>query len=177
MGIRRFISALALLAALAACTGERPDPAALRDPCDLITDDLLARLAPGSDRVPNANIGDTSGSRECSVDLTSGNRALRGDLAVEVSADGAGMYDEKWRSGRCGELGATPAADGPGDTSCFAVSPWDGGETRIDGWAWVGDDYAARVAYQVVQPKTLPAGAEQHLRGLLAAATDSLPTG
>jgi hypothetical protein len=170
-------TACALTVALVACSGERPDPVALRDPCGLITDDLLARLAPGSERVPEANIGDRSGSRACNVDLTSGSGGLRGDLGIEVSVDGAEMYDEKWRADRCAEFGATPAADGPGDTSCFAVTAWDGSETRIDGWAWVGDDHAAKVGYQLVQPQTLPAGAEQDLRALLASATESLPTG
>jgi hypothetical protein len=177
MGTRRFIAAMTLVAFAAACSGDRPDPAALRDPCALITDDLLARLAPGSERTPNANIGDTSGSRACEVDLTSGTGGLRGDLLVEVTADGGDMYDEKWQSGRCADFGATASADGPGDISCFAVTPWDGGESRIDGWAWVSDDYSARVAYQLVQPQTLAATAEPDLRALLAAATDSLPTG
>ncbi len=177
MGIRRFIAVLTLVAASAACSGGSPDPVALRDPCALITDDLLARLAPGSERTPDANIGDANGTRACNVDLTSGSGSLRGDLVIEVSADGADMYGEKWRSDRCAEFGATASADGPGDTSCFAVTPWDGGQTRIDGWAWVSDDYAARVGYQMVQPQTLPANAEPDLRALLAAATDALPTG
>lgn len=177
MGTRRCIAALTLVAALTACSGGRPDPAALRDPCALITDDLLARLAPGSERIPDANIGDRSGSRGCDVDLTSGSGAFRGDLRVEVSVDGVDMFDDKWRSDRCAEFAAAPGADGPGDISCLAVTPWDGGQTRIDGWAWVGDDHATKVAYQMVQPQTLPAGAEQDLRALLAAATDSLPTG
>jgi hypothetical protein len=177
MGIRRFVAAVALLASVAACSGDRPDPAALPDPCGLITDDVLARIAPGSERTPDANVGDQDGRRSCEVDLTSGTGSLRGDLAVEVEADGSDSYDEKWQSDRCAQFGATPSAEGPGDISCVTVSPWDGSQTRIDGWAWVGDDYAARVAYQMVQPQTLPAGTEQDLRALLAAAVDALPTG
>jgi hypothetical protein len=53
--------------------------------------------------------------------------------------------------------------------------PRDGAQARIDGWAWVGDDYEVNVVYQLVEPQIFPASAEQDLRALLAAAVDSLP--
>ncbi|WFE39067.1 hypothetical protein [Micromonospora sp. WMMD998] len=164
----------ALLATAGCATDETAQPDELRDPCALLPTDLLARLAPGAQPTASSNLGDRSGSRECAVDLTSGT-AMRGDLAVTVAVDAGGMYDETWRRDRCARIGADQSGAGPGDNSCVAVKPWDGGETRFDGWAWRGDHYEVRVAYQVVKPETLPAGAEADLRGVLASAVDSLP--
>ncbi|MET9298538.1 hypothetical protein [Micromonospora aurantiaca (nom. illeg.)] len=130
--------------------------------------------SPGAQPSASANLGDRSGSKECAVDLTSGT-SMRGDLVVTVAVDTDGRYDAKWRRDRCDRIAAEPSDAGPGDTSCTAVRPWDGGETRFDGWAWRGDHYEVRVAYQVVKPQTLPAGAEADLRGVLASAVDSLP--
>ncbi|MFI2713180.1 hypothetical protein ACH495_23955 [Micromonospora sp. NPDC018662] len=164
----------ALLAAAGCATDGTATPDELRDPCALLPADLLARLAPGASPSASANLGDRSGSRECAVDLTSGT-AMRGDLVVTVAVDAEGMYDDRWRRDRCARIAADPTGTGPGDISCVAVHPWDGGETRLDGWAWRGDHYQVHVAYQVVEPRTLPTGAEADLRGVLAAAVDSLP--
>ncbi|GHJ13190.1 MULTISPECIES: hypothetical protein [unclassified Micromonospora] len=164
----------ALLAVAGCGTDETATPDELRDPCALLPADLLTRLAPGASPSASANLGDRSGSRECAVDLTSGT-TMRGDLVVTVAVDAEGMYDDRWRRDRCARIGSDLTGGGPGDNSCVAVRPWDGGETRFDGWAWRGDRYEVRVAYQVVEPKTLPAGAEADLRGVLAAAIDSLP--
>lgn len=164
-----------LLATLAGCADEPAEPAALGNPCGLISDEMLARIAPGSTREPSESGSGASGSKECAVDLTSGDGSLRGDLAVRVGVDGYDSFDEAWRTGRCDRIGATATADGPGDVSCLVVKPYADGEARIDGWAWVGDDYEAQVAYQLVDPQTLPPSAEQDLRDLLAAAVDSLP--
>ncbi|MEV0460639.1 hypothetical protein [Catellatospora methionotrophica] len=164
-----------LLAALAGCADEPADPAALGDPCGLISDEMLARIAPGSTREPSQSGSGTSGSKQCAVDLTSGDGSLRGDLAVRVGVDGHDSFDEAWRIGRCDRIEARVTTDGPGDVSCMVVKPYANGEARIDGWAWVGDDYEAQVAYQLVDPQTLPPSAERDLRNLLAAAVDSLP--
>ena len=107
--------------------------------------------SPGAQPSASANLGDRSGSKECAVDLTSGT-SMRGDLVVTVAVDTDGRYDAKWRRDRCDRIAAEPSDAGPGDTSCTAVRPWDGGETRFDGWAWRGDHYEVRVAYQVVKP-------------------------
>ncbi|MCO1616468.1 MULTISPECIES: hypothetical protein [Micromonospora] len=166
---------IGVLLASAGCTAdETASPGELRDPCALLPADLLARLAPGAQPTASANLGDRSGSKECAVDLTSGT-AMRGDLVVTVATDAEGRYDATWRRDRCDRIAAEPSDAGPGDTSCTAVRPWDGGETRFDGWAWRGDHYEVRVAYQVVKPETLPAGAEADLRGVLASAVDALP--
>ncbi|MFG1676771.1 hypothetical protein [Micromonospora sp. NPDC049282] len=164
----------ALLATVGCAADETAPPDELRDPCALLPADLLTRLAPGAQPTASANLGDLSGARECAVDLTSGT-SMRGDLLVTVAVDADGMYDEKWRRDRCARIATDPSGDGPGDNSCVAVKPWDGGETRFDGWAWRGDHYEVRVAYQVVKPEKLPAGAEADLRGVLASAVDSLP--
>ncbi|MFI7214695.1 hypothetical protein ACIBP4_26735 [Micromonospora maritima] len=165
----------ALVMATSGCSAdENVQPDQLRDPCALLPADLLGRLAPGARPSASANLGDRSGSRECAVDLTSGT-SMRGDLVVTVSVDAEGMYDEAWRQDRCARITAEQTTAGPGDTSCAAVRPWDGGETRFDAWAWRGDRYQVRVAYQVVQPQTLPAGAESDLREVLDQAVRSLP--
>ncbi|WBB72151.1 hypothetical protein O7602_20830 [Micromonospora sp. WMMD1128] len=164
----------ALLATAGCAADETAQPDELRDPCALLPTDLLARLAPGAQPSAAANLGDRSGSRECAVDLTSGT-SMRGDLAVTVAVDAGGMYDDRWRRDRCARIATDLTDAGPGDASCVAVKAWDGGETRFDGWAWRGDHYEVRVAYQVVKPQTLPAGAEADLRGVLASAVDSLP--
>jgi hypothetical protein len=164
-----------LLFASAGCADGPAKPAALTDPCLLITDELLSRLAPGSVRETVSNLDNDSGSMRCTVDLTSGPASMRGDLEVSVAIDGNDGYDDRWRSDSCGRVGGKPTSDGPGDTSCLIVTPWDGGESRIDGWAWIGDDYEANVVYQLVEPQDLPSTAEQDLRALLAAAVDSLP--
>lgn len=175
---RTLLAAVVAVMSLSGCAGAPggpAEPSELRDPCALITDELLARLAPGAPRVPTSNLGEISGSMMCEVDLESGTGPMRGDLAVAVAVDGVDMYDDTWRAGRCAEIGSGPSTDGPGDLSCVAVTPWTGTQTRIDGYAWIGDDFQARVAYQLAEPSALPAGAENDLRGLLAAAVDSLP--
>ena len=145
-------------------------PQPVDDPCPLITQQVLDRLAPDGVRVPS---GDAS-NRSCSVDL-SGSSPLRGDLLVEVSSSPAPGYDTTWRTARCREIGSQPSADGPGDTACLVVTPFDGAQSHVDGWAWVGTTYQAHVGYQLVEPPTLPATAEQDLRDLLAGAVASLP--
>ncbi|SCG76693.1 hypothetical protein [Micromonospora humi] len=164
----------ALLATAGCAADDTAPPDELRDPCALLPADLLTRLAPGARPSASANLGDRSGTRECAVDLTSGT-SMRGDLAVTVAVDADGMYDETWRRDRCSRIATDPTGEGPGDSSCVAVTPWDGGETRFDGYAWRGEHYEVRVAYQVVKPEKLPAGAEADLRGVLASAVDSLP--
>jgi hypothetical protein len=164
-----------LLFASAGCAGRPAKPTELTDPCLLITDDLLSRLAPGSVRETISNLDNDSGTLRCTVDLTSGPAAMRGDLEVSVAVDGHDGYNDGWRSQSCGRVGGKPTSDGPGDTSCLIVTPWDGGESRIDGWAWIGDDYEAYVVYQLVEPQTLPSTAEQDLKALLVAAVDALP--
>jgi len=170
------LAGLLVIAVATGCLGGGPaKPRDLRDPCSLIADDVRQRLAPGAPRVPAEYLGDISGRKECQVDLESGSSSLRGDLLVSVAVDGVDMYDADWRSGQCAKLKAEPSAAGPGDQSCIVVKPWADGEARIDGLAWIGDDYEARVGYQLVEPHTFPAGAEQDLRNLLAAAVDTLP--
>ncbi len=162
---------------LTGCTGEEePEPAAsLNDPCGLISDDVLERLAPGAVlSIPETAGSESSGSKRCHIDLTTQTTTMRGDFGVDVSVN-EGLYDDDWKSEKCSERGADPGSDGPGDVSCAPVTKWDGGETRFDGWAWVGDDYEAYVYYQLVDPETMPSGAEQDLRDLLEAAVDSLP--
>jgi hypothetical protein len=141
----------------------------------LITAEMQQRLAPGAKLVPEENTGGDSGSKQCTIDLESGSSSMRGDLLLAVSVDGTGMYDEEWRSNQCEKIESQPAADGPGDYSCVKVAPWADGEARIDGHAWVKDDYEVRVGYQLVEPRELPAGAEKDMRDLLAAAVDALP--
>ncbi|WP_326564216.1 hypothetical protein [Micromonospora peucetia] len=152
-------------------------PAALRDPCELINDEVLDRLAPGSARKPRAQLGDISGSRACDVDLTAGTASMRGDLEITVAVDGSEMYDDGWRAKQCAKIGAKLTSSGPGDASCLVTTPWTGGQARIDGRAWVGGDYEVSVTYQLVAPRSFPPGAEQDLRDLLAAGVDSLPVG
>ena len=166
---------LMLVAALAGCS-EPAAPTELSDPCPLITDQMRQRLAPGAELVPEENTGGVSGSKQCTIDLQSGSSTMRGDLLLAVSVDGTGMYDEKWRSDQCAKIESTPTTDGPGDHSCVKVKPWADGEARIDGSAWVGDDYEVRVGYQLVEPRELPAGAEKDMRDLLEAAVNALPT-
>ncbi|MEQ4301935.1 hypothetical protein ABNF97_11190 [Plantactinospora sp. B6F1] len=167
-----------LVVGLVGCGGPKAPapPSELRDPCELITDDMLARLAPGSTSMPSSQLSEFSGTRRCAVDLTSGTGGMRGDIGITVAMDGTESYDEAWRAERCARIGGEPTKDGPGDHSCFVVKPYQDGEARFDGWAWVGADFEVHVAYQLVKPETFPSGAEQDLRDLLAAAVDSLPT-
>ncbi|RFS45592.1 hypothetical protein [Micromonospora craniellae] len=73
-----------------------------------------------------------------------------------------------------GKFNGTPSTDGVGDVSCFVVRPSSSGaEARIDGLAWIGDEYEVRVACQLMKPPQLPAGAEQDLRAMLAAGIDA----
>ena len=164
-------SLLVLLAlAIAGCgSGATPEPQPVDDPCPLLTQQVLDRLAPGGVRVPSGG----PSARSCHVDLT-GSTSLRGDLVVEVSA---GAYDPAWRVARCQEIRAQRSPDGPGDAACVAVAPFDGAQSRVDGYAWVGPTHQAHVEYQLVDPPDLPATAEQDLRDLLAAAVASLPAG
>jgi hypothetical protein len=168
-----------VLLVVTGCSGDLSGPPAkpsqLADPCALVTDELLAKLAAGSPRVPSETLGRISGSKSCEVNLEDGTSGRRGDLAVSVSVDGTDTYDDGWRNNRCGRIQSDPSEDGPGDVSCLKVQPWDGGQSRIDGWAWIGDDFQAHVAYQLVEPKELPAGADDDMRTLLAAAVESLP--
>jgi hypothetical protein len=163
-----------MVAALAGCATPAA-PTELSDPCPLITEEMLQRLAPGAERVSEEGTGGKSGRKECTVDLESGSSSMRGDLYLVVSVDGVDMYDDKWRSGQCAKIGAKPTTAGPGDYSCFTLKPWADGEARIDGSAWVGDDYEVRVGYQLVEPRELPEGAEKDARDLLAAAVNALP--
>lgn len=166
-----------LTVGVAGCGSGPAAPAALPDPCELITGEVLDRLAPGSKREPREQLGDGSGSKSCDVDLTAGTGSLRGDLEVTVAVDGNESYDGGWQARQCAEIGAKPTSTGPGDASCLVISPWANGEARIDGRAWVDGDYEVRVTYQLVEPRNFPPGAEQDLRNLLAAAVDSLPVG
>ena len=169
--------ALVLALAVAGCSNQDRPSTVLQDPCALVTDRVLQQLAPGTERVSTANSGDISASKECSVDLESDSSSMRGDLTVTVAVDGTSSYDESWRAERCGGIDAEPSSDGPGDSSCLQVSPWDGSQARVDGWAWVGDDYEAYVVYQLVEPTTLPASAADDLRRVLDEAVASLPPG
>ncbi|MFJ8579352.1 hypothetical protein [Micromonospora sp. NPDC093277] len=177
----RFASTLAtclLGLGLAACSDDTVELGQLPDPCPLITDDMLTRLAPGSAREPDRDITSHGATLACSVDLNAAD-GFRGDLRVTVIAESLSdynpSYSEKTQTEECDGIGAPLSQDGPGDRSCFAVRQWDGSQSRIDGWAFVGDHYAARVAYQLQEPQQFPAGAEQDLRGLLGAAAASLP--
>jgi len=155
--------------------GDPAEPSQLADPCALVTDDLLAKLSAGSPRAPSEILGEVSGSKSCEVNLEDGTSGMRGDLVVSVAVDGTDTYDDGWRNNRCGRIQADPSEDGPGDVSCLMVQAWDGGQSRVDGYAWMGDDFEARVAYQLVEPQELPAGTEDDMRALLAAAVESLP--
>lgn len=163
--------ALALVAA--GCgSDDTSDPQPVDDPCPLITQQVLDRLAPNGVRVPSGVASD----RSCSVDLTTSS-SLRGDLVVEVSSSTRPTYGTSQRTTRCSEIGSQPTADGPGDSSCVVVKPFDGSQSRVDGYAWVGSTYQAHVEYQLIDPPTLPLTAEQDLRDLLARAVASLPAG
>ncbi|MDG4788276.1 hypothetical protein O7626_20430 [Micromonospora sp. WMMD1102] len=168
-----------LVAGLTACGGPKAPapPSELPDPCALISEDLLARLAPGSKPELSSHLGEFSGTRTCAVDLTSGTGGLRGDIGFTIAMDGTESYDEAWRAKQCARGGVQPTRDGPGDHSCFAVRPYQDGEARIDGWAWVGADFEVYVAYQLIRPETFPPGAEEDFRDLLAAGVAALPTG
>lgn len=177
-GVRARLAACLLASGLAGCV-LRDRPAPLRefpDPCLLVTDEVLERLAPGAQRVPQARafaMG-SGGSKRCDVRLETGTSSMRGDLKLEVTARKEG-YTAAWREEQCAGIRAEPGPAGPGDVSCVAVRAWDGSQTRVDGSAWVGKDYEVQVAYQLVEPQALPAGAEQELRHLLEAAVASLP--
>ncbi|MBG0569339.1 hypothetical protein [Actinoplanes aureus] len=166
-----------LTVALAGCAEERGKPAELSDPGALITDDILERLAPGAVRVPEESLGAISGLKRCSVDLESDSSSMRGDLVLTVSVGGVDMYGPAWQKEQCASVNAQPAADGPGDRSCVRVRPWSDGEARVDALAWLGNDYQARVGYQVVRPRQLPPSAEQDVRVLLEAAVNVLASG
>jgi len=155
--------------------GAPAKPLQLADPCALVTDELLAKLSTGSPRSSSEVLGEVSGSKSCEVNLEDGTSGMRGDLVVSVAVDGTDTYDDGWRNNRCGRIQADPSEDGPGDVSCLNTRPWDGGQSRVDGYAWIGDDFEARVAYQLVEPQELPAGTEDDMRALLAAAVESLP--
>ncbi|MFY1693467.1 hypothetical protein [Plantactinospora sp. WMMB782] len=167
-----------LVVGLAGCGGPKaPAPSSeLPDPCALIGDDLLARLAPGSKPEAWSHLSEFSGTRTCTVDLTSGTGGMSGDIGFTIAMDGTETYDEAWRARRCAKGGAAPTKEGPGDHSCFVVRPYQDGEARIDGWAWVGADFEVYVAYQLIKPETFPPGAEQDFRELLAAGVAALPT-
>lgn len=139
----------------------------------MITDEMLQRLAPGAHREHQDSLFDRTGSKMCAVDLTSGT-AFRGDLEVTYAVDGTGIFDAKWQSQQCAYFKGRPSAAGPGDVSCFVVRQWSDGQARLDGQAWIGDDYQVKVAYQLVEPMQFPAGAERDLRALLAAGIDAL---
>ncbi|WP_213454401.1 hypothetical protein [Rhizomonospora bruguierae] len=144
----------------------------------MITDDMLARLAPGAAREPDRDVSSHGATLGCGVDLNAAD-GFRGDLNVKVIAESSSSYNpsynEKTQTEECDGIGAPLSQDGPGDRSCFVVHPWDGSQSRIDGWAFVGGHYAAKVAYQLQEPQQFPAGAEQDLRDLLDAAAASLP--
>lgn len=146
-------------------------PAQLPDPCAMISDDVMQRLAPGSTREPVESVGGDSGYRQCQVDLTAG--SFSGDLGLELKV-GDGFFDKTWRKARCARIGGTPSDAGPGDTSCVVVTPWKDGEGRFDAYAWIDDDYEVWVVYQMIEPEEFPAGAEQDLRALLAAGIDAI---
>ncbi|MBF9132654.1 hypothetical protein I0C86_27410 [Plantactinospora sp. S1510] len=172
------LAAGVLLVGLAGCAGSKPAaPAELQDPCVLVTDEMLGRLAPGSKRESSfQKYGESSGSKQCAIDLNSETGPFSGDIAIKVEVTDFDSFDARWRADRCADVGAKPTSDGPGDHSCLVVRPWKDGEARVDGWAWVGDNYEVYVAYQLVEPQTFPTGAEQDMRDLLAAGVDSLPT-
>lgn len=174
--MRLCVSGILLLATLAGCATGPAAPAELHDPCPLITDDMLQRLAAGAPREPEELLGSISGRKECNVNLESGTSSLRGDLALVLSVDGVDIHDDKWQTSQCAKFNAKPTTDGPGDRSCLTVQAWADGEARIDGLAWIDDDYEVRVEYQVVEPHELPVGAEQDLRALLEAGVNALPT-
>ncbi|CAN5788673.1 hypothetical protein BH10ACT1_BH10ACT1_16590 [soil metagenome] len=162
---------------LAACSDDGDDgpSLALQDPCTLITDDVLARLAPDGERVPTRSMGDHSGSLECAVDLTSTPSDQRGDLGVDVTADGS-RFDDAWQAERCQDIDAEVTSSGPGDTSCTSVRPFDGSQARFDGYAWSERGYQVHVQYQLVEPQVLPATAEADVRVVLAAGVAALPS-
>src|SRR5687768_17607156 len=182
--LTRTLVAIGILASVVtACTGhDEPDnpaaPASLSDPCLLITDELLERLIPGGIRAPTEHLGTISGHKQCDVDMAtpSGTVPVRASLAIQVAIDGVDPYDEAWRSKFRDAIEAEPTPDGPGDVACWRAAGRDGGETRIDGWAWVGDDYQAWVLYRLFEPQKLPTDAERLIRALLAAAANSLPS-
>ncbi|QXC62424.1 hypothetical protein KSP35_06380 [Aquihabitans sp. G128] len=148
----------------------------LADPCSLVSQPTLDRLAPGATKEPSASSGGRSKELSCAVDLTASPDGFRGDLALDVAVDGGGQYDAAWRKRRCADIGAVPEEAAPGHRSCVVVQPFDGLESRIDAYAWVDDAYEVHVAYQLVEPKDLPASAEADVRALLAAGLASLPT-
>ena len=108
---------------LAGCSGSDVEPADLRDPCPLITDDLLARLAPGAEREAGQSLGSQSGTKECNVDLTAGD-GFRGDLTVKVMADSSGSAETQ--AAQCARIGAPIGPDGPGARPCCRARPGAG---------------------------------------------------
>ncbi len=179
----RAVGLVLVAAALAACTsgaGE-PDagPPSVVDACVLLTPAVLEQLGPpGAVKQPFDSAGPSSAISSCNVDLAGdGTGDLSGDLSVALGVDRDGMYDEEWRAERCAQAGVRPSADGPGDASCLVVFPSDGLESRVDGWAWVGDGAEAYVGYQLIEPGVLPATAEADLRALLESAVEALPVG
>lgn len=174
--VQALVAAGVLSCCVTGCADDDQDAAPVSDPCPLISDAVLERLAPGAERTPVPEGAGVAGpSRRCEVSLESGTGSRRGDLTVTVSAAANELYDAAWRQEHCGKHEVKPARGGPGDFSCVAVTPFDGVETRVDGYAWVGD-YEAKVAYQLLEPQQLPARAEKDMRDLLAAAVNSLPS-
>lgn len=179
------LGATVLLTALATGCGLLGDEEAtpstdLGDPCALLSDPLLDRLAPDAEP-PEASeiLPETSGSGylSCAVDLTTAPAGgFRGDLGIQVRVDSGATFDEDWQVEHCAEVGADVTTEGPGDTGCIAVQRNDGLESRVDAWAWVGSDYEVSVGYQLIFPEELPPSAEEDVRNLLGAAVDQLPT-
>lgn len=179
---RRTATALLVVGALAATVGacargaDEPDlPETLPDACALLSPEVLARLAPAQAEPVSTGAGAPSGQASCDVDLTlDGGSGMRGDLGVALEIDRAGAFGADVRQERCAEAGAEVTTEGPGDHACVAVTQFDGTQSRVDGWAWVGDGGQVRVVYQLVEPRTLPPTAEADVRDLLADAVDAL---
>ncbi len=166
---------LVMATLLAGCGVHNRPSTALDDPCPIVTDQILRRLAPGAARTPSDSMGAISGTKSCEVDLESGSSSMRGDLLVAVSVDGTNTFDARWRRNRCRDIRARGSSQGAGDWACMVVKPWAGSEARVEGWAWLGDDYEVHVAYQLVAPRRLPASAAEDLRQMLRTAVAGLP--
>jgi hypothetical protein len=179
-------TAVALLALVAVASGcsllddeEADPPRDIQDPCPLLTDSVLERLAPDADP-PEARNGlpETSGTGylSCEVDLsTAPAGGFRGDLTMQVWVDNVETFDADWQQEHCAELDVEVTTAGPGDTGCVSVQEDDGLESRVDGYAWIGSDYEVSVHYQLISPDELPDSAEDDVRALLYAGVDDLP--
>lgn len=166
-----------LVGVLTACTGkdEPVPPTSLSDPCRLVSDELLERLLPGGVRTPTESLGGVSGMKQCDVDLAISETApVRAYLMIKVSVGGDG-FGGAWRSKTCDGIQAELTTDGPGDVSCVRISDGEIDESRIEAWAWEGDDAEVWVLYRRFEPVPLPTDAERLVRDLLSAAVDSLP--